>query len=219
MPGMIRILAFLAALLLCTTFASAQYWDNSLSVGYSHFFPERSGGLFFSKDGAYLDGDFAWRIPQVVVPTFVGLGVTASGYWDSENIDYPIYYRDRDRDFGNSDLDSDVEFVELEPRLAMKFWIPGAPGVFVRPRIGAGLLVSNYSVDQLAADLYGFEYIDTRNFTGAAFEVRPAVQLGFERGPFAIGGELSYMASWGGFGAMGDVLQELRAGIFFRFRF
>ena len=221
---MIRKLAFLAALLLCTTLASAQYLETSLSGGYSHFFPERSGGLFFSRDGAYVDGDFAWRVPQVVVPTFIGVGVTASGYWDSQDIDYPVfYYDDRGRggygDFGNSHLDSDVDFVEVEPRLAMKLWIPGARGVFVRPRIGAGLLVNNYSVDQLEPEFYDFGYIHTLNHTGAAFEVRPAVQLGFERGPFAIGGELSYMASWGGFGAMGDVLQELRAGIFFRFRF
>jgi hypothetical protein len=214
---MIRTLAFLAALLLCTTFASAQYGDASLSVGYSHFFPERSGGLFFSKDGAYLDGDFAWRIPQVVVPTFVGLGVTASGYWDSESIDYPVYYTNRD--YWNSDLDSDVEFIELEPRLTMKFWIPGAPGMFVRPRIGAGLLIDNYSVDQLGVDANGYDYVYTLNHTGAAFEVRPAVQVGFERGRFSAGGELSYMASWGGFGAMGDTLQELRAGLFLRFRF
>ncbi|MGA2441913.1 MAG: hypothetical protein ABSH08_13220 [Tepidisphaeraceae bacterium] len=214
---MIRTVAFLAALLLCTTFASAQFWDDSLSVGYSHFFPQRSGGLFFSKDGAYIDGDFAWRIPQVVVPTFVGVGVSASGYWDSESTDYPVYYTNRDN--WNSDLNSDVEFIELEPRVAMKFWVPGAPGMFVRPRIGAGLLIDNYSVDQLGVDFNGFGYIYTLNHTGAAFEIRPAIQVGFERGPFSAGGELSYMASWGGFGAMGDVLQELRAGVFLRFRF
>ena len=211
-----RALAFLAALLFCTPLASAQYLETSLSGGYSHFFPERSGGLFFSKDGAYIDGDFAWRIPQVIVPVYVGLGVTASGYWDSQDYDYPVFHHD---DYGTTHLDSDVDFVEVEPRLAVKLWIPGAPGVFVRPRIGAGLLVDNYSVDQVATDIDGFNYIHTLNHTGAAFEVRPAVQLGFERGPFSFGGELSYMASWGGFGGLGDVLQELRHGVFLRFRY
>ncbi len=217
MLDMIRIMAFLAALLLCTTFASAQYWDDSLSVGYSHFFPERSGGLFFAKDGAYLDGDFAWRIPQVVVPqTFVGVGVSASGYWDSEDSDYPLFHNDNN--FGTTRLYSDVEFVEVEPRLAMRFWIPGAPGMFVRPRIGAGLLIDDYSIDEPVA-YNGYAFIHTLDHTGAAFEVHPAVQVGFERGPFSAGGEISYMASFGGFGGMGTVLQELRAGVFIRFRF
>ena len=219
---MIRALAFLAALLLCTTFASAQYWDDSLSVGYSHFFPERSGGLFFSKDGVYVDGDFAWRIPQT--PMYFGLGVTASGYWDSEDYNYPAFYSNRFGSgyyYGTTHLDSDVDFVELEPRLAFKLWIPGAPGVFVRPRIGAGLLVDNYSIDEVVPDVYyyDFGYIHTLNHTGAAFELRPAVQVGVERGPASFGGELSYMAGFGGFGGMGTVLQELRAGLFLRIRF
>jgi hypothetical protein len=116
-------------------------------------------------------------------------------------------------------LESDVEFVEVEPRLAMKLWIPGAPGMYVRPRIGAGLLIDYYSVDEPVVAYDDFAYIHTLNHSGTAFEVRPAVQLGFERGPFSAGGEISYMAGWGGFGKMGVVLQELRAGVFLRVRF
>jgi hypothetical protein len=210
-----RALAFLTGLLLCSSFASAQFFDATLSGGYSHFFPDKTGGYSFGKDGAYVDGDFAWRIPQLALPTYVGVGVGGSGYWDSTN------YTAIDR-FGNlyqTNLWSDIGNYEIEPRLALRIRIPGLQGVFVRPRIGAGLLIDNYSIDTATPQINGFTYFQTYNHTGAAFDIHPSVQVGYSQGPFSIGGEVGYIAAFGGFGALGDVGQELRVGAFITLRY
>ena len=199
--------------------ASAQYMDFALTGGYSHIFPERVGGLFFDKDGAYIDGNFAYRLPGSPVPIFAGVGVTASGYWDSEDSD--IFFLNNNNNAGfasDQNLYSDVELVEVEPRLAMKLLIPGLPGFYIRPQIGAGLLVNNYSVDTVQT-INNVSFIHTLYHTGAAFDIRPDVEAGWSFGRTSFGFDLSYMAAFGGFGQMGDVIQELRAGVFARFRY
>lgn len=165
-----------------------------------------------------MDGDFAWRLPEMALPTFLGVGVGASGYWQSTNYDYPYY--DRNGYFANNtNLYSDVDMVEIEPRLAFRIRIPGLRGVFVRPRIGAGLLINNYSIDTATLEPNDFAYFYTYNHTGAAFEVHPSIQVGYSQGPFSVGGEISYMAGFGAFGALGDVGQELRVGAFLTLRY
>jgi hypothetical protein len=180
-------------------------------------FPDKVGGLFFDKDGEYIDGNFAFRLPGSPVPIFAGVGISASGYWDSQSSD--IFFVNNNYYGSNSNLYSDVEMIEAEPRLAIKLWIPGAPGFYIRPQIGAGLLVDNYSVDTVQTTVSNFSYIHTLYHTGAAFEIRPDIQAGWSFGRASFGVDFSYMAAWGGFGQMGDVIQELRAGVFARFRY
>jgi hypothetical protein len=199
--------------------ASAQYMDFALTGGYSHMFPQKSGDLFFDKDGAYIDGNFAYRLPGSPVPIFAGVGVTASGYWESENSDIFFLNNNNNNGFGyNQNLYSDVELIEAEPRLAVKLLIPGLPGFYIRPQIGAGLMVSNYSVDMVQT-INNVSFIHTQYYTGAAFDIRPDVEAGWSFGRTSFGMDLSYMAAFGGFGQMGDVMQELRVGLFARFRY
>jgi len=214
---MTRAISFIVGILICSGIASAQFGDFSLSGGYSHMFAQKTGDLFFDKDGAYVDANFAYRLPGSPVPIFAGVGVGASGYWDSQQSD--AFFINNNNNFGYpANLYSDVEMIEIEPRLAIKLVIPGLPGFYIRPQIGAGLLVDNYAVDTLqsANSVY---YIHTLYHTGAAFDVRPDVEAGWSYGGTSAGLDLSYMAAFGGFGQMGDIMQELRIGVFLRFRY
>jgi hypothetical protein len=213
---MTRTLSFLVGLVICSAVASAQFGDASVSAGYENFSPQHSSGLPYSRDGAYLDGDFAWRVPGPV-PLMVGFGASAAGTWDTQN--YPFVNNNGNRYYYNN-LYSDVEDFELEPRIALNFRIPGYPAFVIRPRIGAGLLVSNYSIDtpQFFNNGSNF-YIYTQYFTGAAFEVHPDIEAGLDWRGFSAGLDLSYMAAWGGFGAFGNEAQFFRAGLYLRLRF
>jgi len=210
---MTRTIAFLSGVLLCVGVASAQYADFTLSGGYSHFYPEHSGGLNFSKEGAFVDGDFAFRVPGPV-PLFAGVGLSASGYWESSD----FWFVDNNNFVQDRTLWSDVETVAVEPRLAVKLKIPGLEGFFVKPMIGAGLLVDDYAIDTPSV-INNVTFIQTFNHTGAAFEIRPAIEAGWSNRGLTFGGVVSYMAAWGGFGQMGDMMQELRVGLFVGFRF
>jgi len=209
----VRGFCFVIGLLLSTAVASAQFGEYTLGAGYSHRHPGTSPGLPYNKDGPYIDLDLAWHIPYPGSPVLLGFGLTGTGYWESQDINAQF----DTNQFGRATLDSDLENFEIEPRFALEFWLPGTY-VFVKPRIGAGLLVNNYSIDQ-AAQAANFTVFNTIYHTGAAFEVRPAVQAGLGWGPAAVGLELSYMAAWGGFGAFGNHAQEFRAGAFVSLRF
>ena len=145
-----------------------------------------------------------------------GFGVSASGYWDSESSN--IFFLNNNGFGYNQNLYSDVEFFEAQPRLAIKLLIPGLRGFYIRPQIGAGLLVSNYSVDTVQT-INNVSFIHTLYYTGAAFDIRPDVEAGWSFGRTSFGMDLSYMAAFGGFGQMGDVMQEFRVGLFARFRY
>jgi hypothetical protein len=215
--GFAFVLGLLAPILLTAAAASAQYADFSIAGGYSHMYPQRTGNLFFNKDGEYVDANLAFRVPQTTLPIYFGLGVSASGYYDSQ--DNPYLFQNNGNDFfGTTKLYSDVEDIELEPRLAVKLVIPGVPNFYIRPQIGAGLLVNDYSVDTSQQLSPGFTYIYTYNHTGAAFEVRPDIEAGFGWRRTSVGLDVSYMAAWGSFGQLGHQLQELRAGVFVRFK-
>ncbi len=213
---MIRAISFLAGLVVFSAMASAQYMDFAFTGGYSHMFPQKNGVLFFDKDGAYVDGNFAYRLPGSPVPIYAGFGVSASGYWDSESSN--IFFLNNNGFGYNQNLYSDVEFFEAQPRLAIKLLIPGLRGFYIRPQIGAGLLVSNYSVDTVQT-INNVSFIHTLYYTGAAFDIRPDVEAGWSFGRTSFGMDLSYMAAFGGFGQMGDVMQEFRVGLFARFRY
>jgi hypothetical protein len=212
--------AFLAVFILTGAVATAQVVfvpipDVTVSAGYSHLDMQRTNNLFYDHSGAYVDADFAWWLPTVV-PLQAGIGFTGSGYAERESIsfaDTSNFY-----DPYNQHLYSDLGLFELEPRLGLHFG--GDRGFFCVPRIGAGLLISSYDVDQLRTDGSNDEtYIDTNRHTGAAFEIRPAIRAGYSWRFVSAGVEGSYMYSWGNFGAFGRHAQELRAGLFLKFTF
>jgi hypothetical protein len=209
----VRGFCFVVGLLLSSAVASAQFGEYTLGAGYSHIHTGTSPGLFYNKDGAYIDGDFAWHIPFPGSPVLLGFGLTGSGNWDSQDIPFT----NGNNFFGTASLDSDLDKFEIEPRIAAEFWLPRT-NLFIKPRIGAGLLVNNYSIDQ-ATQVNNFTVFNTVYHTGAAFEVRPAIQTGLTWGPAAAGLEVSYMAAWGGFGAFGNHAEEFRAGAFISIRF
>jgi len=184
------------------------------STGYSHVQLENDNALFHGKDGAYFDMDFAFRIPRQKIPILVGVGVTGSGYWDSQDTSFRL----SPNTFATATLYSDLGFFELEPRVAIALYTKRNRGWFVRPRIGAGLLLDSYGIDHVTQSVFQTTF-STEYHTGAAFEVRPAVQAGFSWGPGEVGAEVSYMAAWGDFGAFGNEAQEFRAGAFYNVRF
>src|ERR1700688_3760963 len=114
---------FLLGLFVFNAIASAQFGDFSLSGGYSHMYPDKTGGLFFDKDGEYVDANFAWRVPGGPFPVFFGAGLSASGYFDSQQ--NPFLFQNNGSDFfGTTNLYSDVEMISIEPRLAVRLVIP-----------------------------------------------------------------------------------------------
>lgn len=215
--------AFVLACVLFCGVASAQESEFSISGGYSHLYGLHGGDLFHNADGAYVDGDFAWHVPGPLEPLLVGFGVSGSGYWDDHHAGFSgsdyygggyVYSY-----YGDDRLYSDVGFFELEPRVALSLWSTQLPGLYLKPRIGAGLLIDSYGIDQLYNGGTDNAYIDTHYHTGAAFELHPSLQAGYTWGPGAVGGEISYMPAWGDFGRLGNSEQELRLGVFYTFRF
>jgi len=177
----------------------------SVSTGYSNFnVAHQTNGAFYSKDGAYLDGDVSWLASRYPVPVVVGGGLSVSGFYESEDLFTPGYF------FPTERLYSDLTLVALEGRVGIPIQFERGRGFFIFPRIGAGLLIDDYSIDHTYY---------TEDHTGAAFEIRPAIQIGYSFGPWSIGGEGSYMASWGDFGSLGHHGQEFRIGVFARVKF
>jgi hypothetical protein len=210
------ISAFICILLLMAVTAGAQLFipppDFTVSTGYSNLQTQKANNLFYDHSGAYLDADVAWTLP-LVVPLQVGIGATTSGYWERESIDslsndnfyYPYDHQD-----------SNVGLFEIEPRVGLR--LGGPTGFFALPPIGAGLLIDSYAIDQ-SFNSDGNTYLSTRYHTGAAFEVRPAIEVGYRWGFVSAGVEGSYMYSCGDFGDLGHGAQEYRIGAFVTFSF
>lgn len=214
--SVLHTIGFVSAFLISGTVAFAQFGEYTLSAGYSHLYTGTNSSLFYDRDGAYVDADLGWHVPFYSSPLMLGIGLTGSGYWENHDVDVP--FNNINGNFiGQTRLDSDLDNFEIEPRVALEFWIPKTD-IFIKPRIGAGLLINDYSIDQ-AFPQTNYTIFNTANHTGAAFEIRPALQAGFAWGPATAGLDLSYMAAWGGFGGLGDHAEELRIGVFFGFRF
>jgi hypothetical protein len=211
--------AFVCSLLLAAVTASAQILivspapDFTVSAGYSNLQTQTANNLFHSHDGGYLDTDAAWTLP-LVVPLQVGIGLTTSGYWDRRSIDIAAVSSDYYYPFDH--LYSDVDMLELEPRVGVR--LGGRTGFFAVPRLGAGLLIDSYAIDE-TSNFNGTTYIDTRYHTGAGVEIRPAIEAGYSWGFVGAGIDASYMYSWGDFGGLGHKAQEYRLGAFIRFSF
>jgi hypothetical protein len=199
----VRHFAFASGLLISCSFASAQFYSSTLSVGYSHFDMGHATNLFYNHDGGYCDLNAAWRLPDLQVPVLAGFGVSGSGTYDRE-----------DGNFGTT-LYSNLGLFSLEGRVALPIAPRGARGFFLLPRVGAGLLVDSYGID--SQNINGF--INTSWHNGAAFAVRPDLQAGYSWGRAAVGADVSYMFGWGDFGSFSSSAQELRAGVFFSFRY
>ena len=185
----------------------------TVSVGYSNLQSEKANNLFYSHDGSYVDADVAWKLP-LIIPLQAGIGVTGSGYWDRQSFNPAPATEDIGYFYNH--LYSDVGLFEIEPRIGLR--LGGRTGFYALPRIGAGLLIDNYGIDQ-SFNSGGATYIDTRYHSGAGFEIRPAIQVGYSWGHLAAGLEGSYLYSWGDFGGLGHSAQELRIGAFLNFRF
>jgi hypothetical protein len=209
------LLAWLCITLITAVSASAQQYaiippTVTLSAGYSNLQMQKATNLFYDHDGSYLDADFAWRLP-VVIPLQAGFGLTGSGSEDRQSI-----YQINNSNFYDSGphLYSDLGLFEIEPRIGLK--IGRTTGFFLLPRLGAGLLINSYGIDQ-TFNSNGNTYLSTQYHTGAAFEIRPAIQAGFSWGHASAGIEASYLAAWGDFGGLGHNAQEFRAGLFLTF--
>jgi hypothetical protein len=208
----------LLALLVLSDAATAQEQEFGISAGYAHLYGAHGGGLFHDADGSYIDGDFAWHVPDAGFPLLVGFGVSGSGYFDQHDSGLS-YYDDYGYYDGDANLYSNVGLFELEPRVGIALWSTLVPGLYLKPRLGAGLLIDSYAIDQAYITSSTTGYIDTHYHTGAAFELHPALQAGYTWGPGAAGGEISYMPAWGDFGRLGHSAAELRLGVFYTFRF
>jgi hypothetical protein len=207
--------AFFCSLILMAVTANAQLFlpapALTISTGYSNLQMQRANNVFYDHSGPYLDADVAWTLP--VVPLQLGIGATTSGYWARESISSLT-----NNNFGYpyDHVDSNVGFFEIEPRVGLR--LGGPTGFYALPRIGAGLLIDSYGVDQ-SFNNSGNSYLSTIYHTGAAFEVRPAIEVGYSWGFVSAGVEGSYMYSIGDFGDFGHNAQEYRIGAFVTFSF
>jgi len=210
-PLSFSLASFFCGVFLLATAATAQVPAMTFSVGYSNLQTQKTDNLFYNHDGAYVDADFSWRLP-LNIPLQVGIGATGSGHWERQSTFVPL-----DNTYYPYDhLYSDLGLFELEPRIGLRLGNP--TGFFFTPRIGAGLLIDSYAIDQTITNSNG-TYLNTQYHTGAAFEVRPALQAGYCWGPAAAGIEASYMWSWGDFGELGRHADEFRVGAFFSLNF
>ena len=198
-----RALSFLVILAASASLAVAENGSFDISGGYSRLHTGRTGGLRYESNGGYVDGDVNWRVGggHPAPPVLLGFGVGASGYY--RNIGGGFF-----EDFNQSSL----TLVSLEGRASFPIPLRFARGLFIMPRIGAGLLIDDYAID--VPSTFTTEY-----HTGPAFEIRPALQAGYSWGRGSVGAEVSYMAAWGDFGKLGATAHEIRAGVFLRFRF
>jgi hypothetical protein len=210
-------IAVLGCLLVLASKAEAQagYYRYPLlfnvSGGYSHLFIDSPAFEPVNKDGAYVDFDLAARVPNLRFPLLLGGGASVSGYWRTDHVDavdfsgFPFQAR----------LDSDLGLYSLEARATVPLRFGRDQGFFLAPTLGMGLLVDDYAIDH-AQSAGGGTFFFTDYHSGAAFDIRPAIEAGYFAFNWALGAQVSYMGAWGDFGQLGSDAQELRAGIFFR---
>ena len=166
---------------------------------------------FYAHRGGYVDGAMMWHVPDDnQLPLVVGAGVSVSGTIASRygvggnDSGYRPYY-----------LESDLGFLSLETRAAMPFRLSaGSEGFFVTPGVGAGLLINHYELQDLEhSNATGGPVRHTSYHTGSAFDLRPGIQTGYAWSWGSLALDVSYMASYGAFGRLGQIGQELRIGL------
>ena len=201
----------IGALFPAAAHAQAGFGDTStnFSIGWSEIRTENGDSLIDGSDGWFIDTDFAWRI-NPDSPLWVGFGFAGSYYNESEDVSGGIGFND-------VEVEADLALFALEPRLRMVIQPGEGPGLYVAPRIGAGLLIADVDAVSITEFPGGGFTASGDSETEFWFEVRPAIELGFSGGAWAVGAEASYMWAWADEDAIGDTLEELRLGIFFRF--
>jgi hypothetical protein len=213
MESNMKPFAFILTLTLASGACFAQIRPSlAFSAGYSNIrLSTAADYLHFDRDGGYIDGEFGLNLGDRRAPLFLGFGASASYHYDTEDFHYHDYYGNY---YTVYDTTSSVDFYSFEARIGVPITFSPSRrdprGFFLFPKLGAGLLVSDYGIDTN----FGTEY-----HTGAAFGVRPSIQAGYTWGWGAVGVEASYMWAWGDFGNLGDRAQEARVGAFLRFRF
>jgi hypothetical protein len=183
----------------------------SLSAGYSNIQIQNTANyLHYNRDGGFLDGEFGATFGGRPAAFFVGFGASVAYHYNTENFHYTDNFGNHFTVYGTT---SYVGFYNFEGRIGVPLTFTASRrdprGFFLYPKVGAGLLVSDYGIDTR----FGTEY-----HSGAAFDIRPAIQAGYTWGPGSAGIEASYMWAWGDFGNLGDRAQEARIGAFFRLR-
>jgi Outer membrane protein beta-barrel domain len=179
-------------------------FSTNFSGGWSQIYTD-GDSLLDESDGWYLDSDFAGRVAPAL---WLGLSFNGS-------------YHSAEEDFGDfAEIEADLSLFAIEPRLRYVFQTSDdGPGLYVAPRIGAGLLIADiYAVTVADTPGGGFSAIGDYE-TELGFLVRPAIEVGFSGGPWAIGAEASYMVAWIDADAIGDTIEEFRAGFFIRFAY
>jgi hypothetical protein len=211
-----RYLSFGVALLLACHVALAQQEgpQATISGGYAHLYTSHPAQLFNARDGGYIDGDFGWPVLANGAPVMLGFGIGASDYYAQRDVTVPIAPSGQ----VETTDDSDFGLFNIEGRIAFPILFGHDQGFFLKPRLGAGLLIQDYDIDT-ESQSNGFENFYTEYHTGVGIEIHPNVQFGYCFGPGIIGAELGYMASWGDYGKFADGLQQLNAGAFFTWRF
>jgi hypothetical protein len=206
-------MTFLVVALLGAGVCRGQVKSFGISGGYSRLESNDSGRLSHARDGAYFDGDFAWKIGGMPVPVYAGFGASGSGYFQTRDVLFPI----TDTLSGVGTLYSDVGIFSLEARVAAPIGFQRGRGFFVMPRLGLGLVLNDYAIDR-SRSVGSTVFLNTTYHDGAAFGIRPSLQAGYSWGTIAAGAEVSYMVAWGDFGELGNTARELRAGAFMRFQ-
>ena len=179
----------------------------TFSAGWARLEGE-GDSLLDGEDGYYFDTEFSFRQN------------TSSPLWLGVSFNFSYFEEERDADVDSTFFPTEVEVAgqlsnfAIEPRLTFVLLPRGERGIYLAGKLGAGLLITDFWATTIVERPGGF-FIDSEGDTVAAFEVRPGVQLGYTGGAWAIGAEVSNMWAWGDFGAVGDQLQETRAGIFF----
>lgn len=202
------------ACLLISSVAAAQSPSFAVSAGYSNFDSNAAAHVLHTRDGGYVDADFSWYLRDLPVPLLIGGGISGSAYYRTRDVFIPF---DTNL-FEDVTLESDVGLLSFEGRVAVPVGLNRGRGFFVMPKVGAGLLIDDYTID-FSTRSGGTTFLGTTDHSGAAFEVRPGVDVGYSWGWGAAGAQFSYMAAWGDFGQLGNAAQEFRAGVFFRFSF
>jgi hypothetical protein len=208
-----RWIAF--AIVLCG--ASAAFADGprvEVSGGYAYLSDEgKDPVLKHTHNGGYVDGDFGWEMDHGPFPMVLSLGVSASGIYQSDNDHvqesatlHPIAL-----------FQSGEGLFAAEARFAVPIRFNDDHGWFILPRIGAGIIMDYYSFDTLNHN-GAFQIERTREHEGVAFGVRPTLEVGYQFDWGAVGIQASYMTAFGDFGQLGSREQEIRGGVFVRFR-
>ena len=184
----------------------------TFSAGWSRLETD-ADSVLDGQDGYYFDMDFAGR-PSASSPIWLGVGIGGSYFDDHE---------DATLDTGAGlptfvEIDAAMSLFTIEPRLTYVLLPRRERGIYLAGRLGVGLLIADYWATGVVERPFGF-FVDGDDETVAAFEVRPAAQLGYSGGNWVLGAEVSHMWAWGDFDPFGDELEELRAGIFFSVRY